>query len=397
MRFLTSISFSLVASFMLLHADAKQNHGVLESMDINGGGFYYYDDGSDDNISDTQSKKKIPVKPENMAPMMQMERMIEAMERNNELQEKILAKLDYAFPRTTPEWTTNSKTGEKCKANSSAECFVMPVIAEAQQSVPAMVEMLREPSVKNVKNYLEWQAVYMNQAFQVGRGFQMVSLQYERDVNKLDGTYHTQLPTMGNMQNDVDQMQRSAVIMRLKKKLGVLVFIGKTDAIERNFNGMEYTNYLHTVLPLLDNFSLIFNSPESLEKVDSKIRRYSGAKDTIKKWDQAPKRIDPALFEKYKISVSPASVLFYKKDNGEVIWQKLGYATLSPKQTIDKIYNFLKFHKIIKPGAINEKDAYQIADQLRLNGKVEQSLIDSIDINETGINVEDDQIIIKGK
>lgn len=397
MRLLNFVVISLAASTALLFADAKVNHGVLESMDINGGGFYYYDDGSDNNKTEPEARKKLPVKPEDMAPMMQMERMISAMERNNELQEKILSKLEYAFPRTTPEWSVNSKTGEKCKANSSADCFVMPVVAEAQQSVPVMVEMLRNPSAHNVKKYLEWQATYMNQSFQVGRGFQMVSLQYEREVNKLDGTYHTQLPTMRNMQNDVNQMQRSAIIMRLKKKIGVLVFLGKTDAIERNFNGLEYTGYLHTILPELDNFSLVFNSDEALNKIDQKVRRYSGSKTSMEKWKNVQKRIAPELFDKYKISVSPASVLFYKKDNGEIIWQKLGYATLSPKQTINTIYNFLKFYKIIQPGTINEKTAYQIADQLRNNGSVDPSIIKSIDINESHIDVENDQIILKGK
>jgi len=358
-------------------------------------GFYFYDDYAPDDINRSDPiRRKIPVSPQQKAQMMQMERMIEAMERNNELQEKILDKLEYAFPRTIPEFTINKKNGEKCRSNSSADCFVMPVVAEAQQSVPVMVEMLRNPTVENVKKYMEWQSVYLNQSFTIGHGFQLVGLQYEREVSKMDGTYHTQLPTQGNLQNDVEQMNRSAILMRLKHKIGVLLFLGKTDTLERELNGYELMNYAGTVLRKLDTFAYVFKSDEAKSYVESKIAKYEKS-EAYKKYTTVNKSVSPELFEKYKISVTPAAVVFYKKDDGEIVWQKLGYTMMSPQQSIDVIYAFLKFHKIIKPGAVNEELAYKIADQLRTKGDVDQSLLNQIEIDESHIKVEDEQIVKK--
>lgn len=380
-------------------AEVKVNRGVVATADemAQGSGFYWYDDYAPDDVNKTNPiKRKIQVTPQQKAQMSQMERMITALEKNNELQEQILAKLEYAFPRTIPEFTTNKKTGEKCRSNSSKDCFVMPVIAEAQQSVPVMANMLRDPSVENVKKYMEWQSVYLNQAFTVGHGFQLVGLQYERDVSKMDGTYHTQLPASGNLQNDVERMNRSAILMRLKHKLGVLLFLGKTDTLERELNGYELMSYSGSILRKLDTFAYIYKSDAARKQIEGRIGKYANS-EAFKKYASVSKSVNPELFEKYNISVTPAAVVFYKKDDGEIVWQKLGYTMMSPQQSIDVIYSFLKFHKIIKPGAVNEELAYQIADQLRNKGDVDQSLLNQIEIDESHIKVDENQIAKKAK
>lgn len=397
-RLLTSVVASIILG-LASHADEKVNRGAVATAEemAQGSGFYWYDDYAPEDVNKTNPiRKKVPVTPQQKAQMTQTERMIAALEKNNELQEKILKKLEYAFPRTIPEFTVNKKTGEKCRSNSSKDCFVMPVTAEAQQSVPVMVKMLRDPTVENVKRYMEWQGEYMNQAFTVGHGFQLVGLQYEREVSQMDGTYRTQLPTAGNLQNDVERINRSAVIMRLKHKLGVLLFLGKTNTLERELNGYELMNYAGSILAKLDDFSYVYQSEEAKERIERRISKYNKSK-AFERYSRVRKMIKPELFEKYKINVSPAAVVFYKMDNGQIIWQKLGYTMSSVQQSVDVIYGFLKFHKIIKPGAVNESLAYQISDQLRSKGSVDDSLLGQIEIDESNIVVEENQIAVKAK
>lgn len=391
-RFLFSVGCAALMAASVWSAPV--NRGVIATAEemAQGGGFYWYDDFAPEDVNKTHPiRKKVRVTPQQKAKMSLMERMVEAMERNNELQEKILAKLEYAFPRTVPEFTVNAKTGEKCRSNSNKDCFVMPVVAEAQQSVPVLAEMLRNPTAENVRKYLEWQGVYLNQAFTVGHGFQLMSLQYEREASGMDGTYYTQMPGSGNLQNDVAQMEKSAVIMRLRKKLGVIVMLGKTRTIEREINGLSLMRFSSSVLSRLDDFAYVYESEAAKERLMREVDKYRKS-SVYPKFKAAKSTVSPQLFKRYKISVTPAVVAFYKADDGRIVWQKLGYASMSPSQATDVIYNFLRFHKIIKPGTINEELAYQIADQLRSKGDVDEALLNQIEIDESHLKVPESQI-----
>lgn len=376
-------------------AQEKSNHGALDQMKYEGEGFYYYDDGSLDKNGSKKPPKKVKMKASEKVQADLTQELISQMRKNNELQEKILKKLEYAFPRTIPEFTTNKKTGKQCKSNSSADCFVMPVIAEAQNSVPVMVEMLRDPNMNTVKNYLEWQAVYLNQTFQVGRGFSLVSKQYEREVNKLDGTSYTNMSTHRNLEKDMANVKKSAVLMRLKKKIGLMIFIGKSYELERQYNTASFTSILNSVFPQLDNFTFVFYDQKSLDDLNKRLHHKLKGTNSLKKWEAASKFVNPNLFEKHKINASPAGLLVYKKDDGEIITQKLGYATLAPSPLLHTIYNFLRFNNIVEPGTINEKDAWEMGSELRRNKKIDKNKIDAIKIDESNLKINTDQVINK--
>lgn len=358
------------------------------ALDRKGEGFYFYED------PDSNTTKPVPVTPTQKMQAQMMEKLIQKMEENNRLQAKILEKLEYAYPRTIPEFTTNKKTGKKCRSNSSADCFVMPVIAEAQNSVPVMAEMLRNPTATNVKEYIKWQAQYFNQTFKVGQGFNLMGKQYEREIHSVDGMGFTQLPQAGDRQNEMANLARTAVVKKLDDKLGVMFFIGKTRELEKDFSGKEYSGLLHTAFGKMKNFTYVFNSQEDIDFVRSKIARYKYDSD-IKLFDEAKKIVAPEQFKRFKINATPASVAIYKKDDGDIVWQKLGYS-YEPRAMLRTIYQFLQFHNIIKPGTINEQYNWSVSQTIRNNGDMNQAEVNQIELHEEDIvDIPEDQYLHK--
>lgn len=357
-------------------------------------GFYYYDDFVDSNETEP-SKKRVSASPAQRMQGDLTKQLIMQMKINNKLQEKILKKLEYAFPNTIPEFTVNKKTGEKCKSNSSADCFVMPVITEAQNSVPIMADMLRNPSSENVKKYMEWQAAYFNQSFKIGRGFSLVNKQYERAINKTDGMSNTQMPTDSNKQLDMGYLKKSATLRKLGDKIGVMFFVGKSKELERNFTGKEYTSAIKGIFGDLKNITYIYNSQADKDLVEAKIKRFVYDEDW-EKYSKVRAIVDSKQYERFKITSTPSAVAIYKKDDGTILWQKLGHS-IAPRPLLRTAYNFLLFHDIVKPGAINEKDNWEMADTLRQGTDFTKEQLDSIKIDESSINVSDDQILVKPK
>lgn len=386
---------TILLSALLLTSigNAQKINNSKTATDGRESGFYYYDDYSNEDNETKPIKKKIRATPAEQMQGEMMQQLIKEMQINNVLQAKILEKLEYAYPRTIPEYTINRKTGEKCKSNSSVDCFVMPVITEAQNSVPVMAEMLRNPTSQNVKNYLEWQSEYFNQAFKVGQGFSLVNKQYEREINKVDGMSYTQRPSDANLQNDVAYIKKSLVVKKLGKKLGLLVFVGKSRELERNFSGKEYTTLLSSQFGKMENLAYVYDNQDDKNFVEARINRF-GKDTSVINYSKVKTIVDHNQYERFKINATPSAVLVYTKDDGSIIWQKTGYA-INSKALLRTTYRFLQFNGIIKPGTINEKDGWEMVDDLREDGDFTQKQIDSIKFDESSINVTDDQYLKK--
>lgn len=386
----TTVAIIAATTLFSAQTNGQKPYKAEDDLKKGGEGYYYYNDYREE----PQEQPKVPQRPQvKPGDNGQLADLIQAVRENTEVSKKILEKLEYAYPRTIPEWTKNSKTGEKCKSNSSADCFVMPVIAEAQNSVPVMVDMMRNPTTENVKKYLEWQAAYFNQTFKIGYGFNLTSQQYERDAWKVDGMGFTQMPEHGNKQDDAQYLKIAAIIKKLNNKLGMLVFFGKSEEIEREFSGREFNSITKGPFSKLKNTAFIFENQATLNRMTNLVNQ-DAYTDYPAQWAAMKKAVDPAKFKEFKIHASPAAVLIYKKDDGEIIWQKLGYiSTVSEQQIMLMTYRFLRFHEIIPAGSINEEDVWESADRMRKGEGFDASLLNKIKVDESSLNVPDDQII----
>lgn len=382
------ILLSIALSVTLLTAAKPSHDNDLAILKEEKEGFYYYSETNESKKTET----KVPLNPQQKLQAKQIQELIRQMKINNALQTEILKRLKYAFPRTIPEYSVSSKTGKRCKTNMTADCFVPPVTAEAQNSIPAFAEMIRNPTAQNVKNAMEVQAMFLNNAFKVGYGFNLVGMQYERDVHKVDGTGFTQLPGHNNLQNSAQRVSVSAMLKAHENKIGYLVFFDGRSMTEHHFEGQEYIGFFNSTIGNLKNVRIIFKNQRGLDLVNGQLERYKEYQGT-KNFYKRPIEVNPDLFTKLKINATPAIVLLYKTDQGKLLYQKLGYGQISGQNVLDRTYRFLKFNNIIKPGMINEKNAWDMSDSLLQNSSFSDEELKRVKFNDTNITATKDQYL----
>lgn len=98
-----------------------------------------------------------------------LEELLKVAKEQRDIQKEILEALKEEFNPTPQKVVVN---GVECIANSSADCFVMPLTKDAKR-IPVIKELVTNPTPETAKNYLQWQAKYLNTGpFKVGRSFE---------------------------------------------------------------------------------------------------------------------------------------------------------------------------------------------------------------------------------
>lgn len=296
-----------------------------------------------------QEKAKID-REENTNKLLKL--LIVEQKENKNLNKKILKRLNYAFPNTTPIYSKDSK-GNKCLTNSSADCFIMPVVAEGQH-VPVLKKFLRNPSPKNSTEWLKWQAKYFNHVSKVSHGLRFAFLNGGSDVYSTSTDY-TYGDNMIFSQSEAAQGAREAkIIHSMKDKLAYLIFLGQNMTYEKVVNAYDkFRNYNKTFMKDM-NFVIVFPSKEAERKILKEIipaKKRQGYVNIFEFFDKAKKAVRPDLYKKYNIRITPSIVLFYENEkNKKKISQTLLSGKLSVKALRKATMNFLKYNDIIKPG-----------------------------------------------
>jgi len=271
---------------------------------------------------------------------------------NKELNKKVLKRLNYAFPNTTPIYTKNSKTGEKCLTNSSAECFVMPVIAEGQH-VPVLKDFLRNPSPKNSKKWLQFQAKYFNHVNKVSHGLRFAFLKDGSDAYPImtDYVYGDNLFNATSENMRVGREEK--IIKNLKNELAYLIFLGESKVYERTTG--VYENLFTTNKRFLKDMNKIFVLPS--EKVRRQMDQYivkelyekQGKKGIYTAWKEAKIVVRPDLYNKYNIRITPTVVAFYKKEKMEKgLTQIISIGGMDLNSMRIRTIDFLEYNGIVE-------------------------------------------------
>ncbi len=265
----------------------------------------------------------------------------------NELK-KVVNILEYNFPKRFKKWTINKKTGKKCLSNSSGDCYVPILIPEAQQ-VPAMAAFLRDPSMKNAKNYLGFQAAHFNHVMKVGYGLSFAYKQYGKEAYPTSSMLGTGSPT-----GDAGKYRygaQFALLQNIQKRLTFYVFLGKTDWMEKRIGMSHIAMAKRNILSTFDNFYFVHYNNESKETYEKLAKNKGLVKEGT--YNKAKIIVSPELFKKFKIDYTPFVVVVYKDTNGRKIWQKLSYNT-SVKGILKQTYDFLEYNGVFDPKNISE-------------------------------------------
>jgi len=281
------------------------------------------------------------------------------LKQNQKLQEKILDRLNYAFPNVTPKYTINRKTGEKCLTNSSADCFVMPVTAEGQH-IPVLKRFLRNPSPKNSAEWLKWQAVYFDHIRQISNGLRFAYLQGGGEVYPVATDYTYGDSVIFPISDTLRKARVAQQILKLKNRIAYLIFIGQNKNQELNTH--FYINMAQAQTSFLKymNIIYIFPSKKSEEWFKNYVLNYLKERGYINPYkyftsDNVRFTIRPDLYKYYNVRVTPSVVLFYKKDKkSKPIWQTILVGRVSPDAIRSATRAFLEYYSIIPQAAYTE-------------------------------------------
>ena len=269
---------------------------------------------------------------------------------NKKLNQAILGRLNYAFPNHTPKYTKDSKTGKKCLTNSSAECFIMPVIAEGQH-VPVLKDFLRNPSPKNSKKWLQFQAKYFNHVNKVSQGLRFAFLKDGSEAYPINTDY-AYGDNLFNAQSENMRVGREEkILLGMKDEIAYLIFLGESKVFEKTTR--VYENLASTNTRFLKNMNKAFILPS--QKVADEIEVYlydelykkRGNKEPYQGWKAAKKMIRPDLFKKHKIRITPTVVAYYENEEMEEgLFQIISVGNLDLNSIRIKTISFLEYNGI---------------------------------------------------
>ena len=291
--------------------------------------------------------------------------VIKIMLRQEAALQDIKNRLDYAYPDVTPKYSTNSK-GEQCLTNSSADCFVLPIQAEAQQ-VPVLKEWLANPSPTNSKKYLQWQAKYFNHLSKISAGLHFSFLSEGPDAYPTDMTFAYNENLGMPMSEDVAGFRKMMILDQLKDKVGLMFFLGNNLAYEDNT--YAYSNMWVYSKDYWEGIQKIIVVPSESAKNLLKAKTDTLTSTEARKfWDNVKIEVRPDLFENMNILVTPAVVGVYKTDKNDTIYQTLTNGTITENIIISNFIQFLTYNGIIDP---SEMSANKNFAQIQKNLEVE--------------------------
>lgn len=348
----------LLASILcgMLYADTKTENPYNLSYDSPNGWWWYEEKVTDPKTkAETIVKEKLTTK-EKMAfdkdkeQLKLLKELISEQKKNNELQAKIVDRLEYAFPDVTPRMTVNKKTGEPCVTNSSMDCFIMPVIAEGQQ-VPALKEFIRNPSPANSKNWLQWQATYFNHVQKVSHGLRFAYLQGGDDTYPTATSFARGDSVTASQAETAAAHRQAKILDSLKDSVALLVFVGKNEIFEKtNKIETEVHNWNSSYLKNIDKvfiFDSKLNADKFLQYVKHKTDK-SGDKQTAEFWKTAKILIKPEMYKQYNVVMTPSVVMYYEdKKTKKNISQLIVSGTLSSDYIRSQATNFLTYNGIV--------------------------------------------------
>lgn len=372
MKSLSKLTFSLIASFSVLTNSIfaaepiGKSSGVSGELGLSSGneafeydaanGWWWYKQKTTDNTG-KEVETKVKMTPKEKMDYDRETQVIKLLQSQNAKLEKVQDRLEYAYPNITPVNTTNSKTGKECVTNSSDECFVFPLQAEAQH-VPVLANWLSDPNPTNSKNWLRWQAKYFNHLQKISVGLRFSFLSEGPNAYPTNTTFVYNDNMAMPISERIAENREMEIIKSLKEKLGLMVFLGGNTLLE---------NSLEAYIKVADfgreewkdiNLIIVVPSTEAKELLINKVNN-SFNKNAIEFWKKANIVVNEPMFKKFNVLVTPSVVVTYKTDKlnekgkNNIIWQNISTGTASGDFASKGIIQFLAYNEIIDNGDLS--------------------------------------------
>lgn len=336
--------------------------GIFE-YDATNGWWWYKEKTKDKDGKEIEVKEKMTTKEK--LQHEREEKVVKLLQKQNDKLGKIQDRLEYAYPNLTPIYTTNKKTGEKCLTNSSIDCFIFPLQAEAQH-VPVLASWLSNPSPTNSKEWLRWEAEYFNHLQKISLGNRFAFLSEGPNAYGTNTTFvyddNLGLPISEKLLSQ----RETKILESVKDKLGLLFFMGGNTYLENSLNIYDRMDkYVEGNWKDMDIRVIV--PSEEIKKMILEKAKHLYVENSKKFWKTVKIQVNAEAFKKFNVMVTPSVVATYQTDkieaNGKkkVIWQNVYTGAIDAMNVKEGVIRFLVYNDIIKPvemsTAINAAEA----------------------------------------
>lgn len=368
MLFLTTVNaFEIVKD---KNSTTKTYNEVDDSYNTELGKMWYQDKPKKERAQEQPKllpKEQSQVQPKdvNEAILVKLQEMVELQKQQLELQQKTYLLIQEEFD-PKPHMITNEK-GEKCIANSSADCFEMPIVAEAKR-VPVLAAWIKEPTIEKATEYLKWQAKFFNFKFNNGYSLNLAGKQYGDRANPSAATPEEFGSIGGESVRYKNELIKS-IIASKSKSMNVFILMGKTVGFEIEYPQKVFE--IHEELKKLGIVTkIVFKDSESLSyyktviqssgnrTLSPRLKEITDAGDVI---------VSKETFAKIDPHATPYVLLRYKDAKYDVT-QAVAVGKDSWYEALQGIYRTLILNNIVKPSDLHGNKTSDIIAKEVVNG-----------------------------
>lgn len=343
---LSALASSLLASSPVTRGDnelAYSKEGAFEYDAVNGW-WWYKQTVKDQNGKEAEIKEKVTTK-EKLAIEKEKE-VVKLLKKQIEKLDAVKERLEYAYPNITPIYSTDAK-GKKCVTNSSTDCFVFPLQAEAQH-VPVLAAWLSDPSPTNSRNWLQWEAKYFNHLQKISLGNRFAFLSGGADAYPTDTTFvyndNLAFPIAEESKNE----RKSKIIEAAAENLGLMFFMGGNTYLENTISTYEKMREYDTSPWNKISTIIVVQSEDMKNHILAKVKNLN-IKSSEKYWSKVKWKISPEAFSKFDIAITPSVIATYKPKDGPIIWQNIYSGGAAMDSIKDSLISFLIYNNIVNP------------------------------------------------
>lgn len=339
----TSLAPFLIASSLSTASKAER-----------GNQFYEFDD-----INTSKSKKENKTsnnKSDNKEGTIKaiLEELLEVAKEQRDIQKDIFDLLSEEINPTPQIVTIN---GKECIANSSRDCFVMP-LTNAAKRIPVLKALLQKPSVETAKNYLQWQAKYFKTGpFKVGRSFQYAMNTYGEEAYPMNITR----PAVDSNTGDLGKRKETHRQTLLNKKyndktLALYIFLGnesldyfsipQLSKILKEIKNKKSVRLVFKTQLIKDNFL------ESSKSIENEF-----VKDEFSKVELL---VNKEVFNKNNIYMTPTYMAISLETSKK---QAVAIGRVGKDELNAKIYEWLEQEEIVKKGGLSDYKVWNTKEE----------------------------------
>jgi len=297
------------------------------------------------------NKEPIQVQPKNVseAILTKLQEIVELEKKQLEVQQKTFLLLQEEFD-PQPKTIINEK-GEKCIANSSVDCFEMPIVAEAKR-VPVLAAWIKNPTIENAVAFLKWQAKFFSYKFNNGYSLNLAGKQYG-DKAYPAAAIPDEFGSIGGESIRYKNELIKNMLASKSKNMNVFILMGKTVGFE-----IEYPQKVFEIHEELQKLGIatkiVFKDSESLSYYKTVIQ--SSANRTLSPKlkaisDMGDMVVSKETFMKIDPHATPFVLLKYK-DNNHDVTQAVAVGKDSWYEALQGIYRTLILNNIINPSEL---------------------------------------------